>query len=422
MIVKKLLAAFVNGKVLQQAEHCYVASAAISEPGFQMLMGRLSKKCKVDIVTGLDLPTNPAVLRKILEEHKDQVTLRVYAKNFFHPKVYAFDLPYRKRIAFIGSGNFTTGGFQKNEELSYQIDSEKEVEEIKSWFGKYFDDSLELTEQIIKEYELLYTLMKERESSTRQEKKQFIDLVTGNFNWDNVDFTNQYFERSDYQTFDNSKANLDTTVIRSERVAVRAKFQDLHEMLESKLERLGLNAHYDAEHIVSSIELINHHDHRIKAMWLAYGRGKNEMKRYSPEAKHMDFIRLQIIIHLQDVGIWLMPGKQGGSKEDREFFRSQMRNPKYRKDFFTLLTNLGEQYWIEIAGDRKAVNAFTDENELWEFTRSDDWLNYYFTIGRSYLPDVSEISKEGIIATIETEFQRLLPLYRLMKDKTFERK
>lgn len=132
MIVKKLLAPLLNGKILQQAEYCYIASAAISEPGFEMLMSKLSKKCKVDIVTGLDLPTNPNVLRKILTVYKDQVTLRVFTRNFFHPKVYAFDLPYRKRIAFIGSGNFTMGGFQKNEELSYQIDTEKEVEEIKS--------------------------------------------------------------------------------------------------------------------------------------------------------------------------------------------------------------------------------------------------------------------------------------------------
>jgi hypothetical protein len=192
-------------------------------------------------------------------------------------------------------------------------------------------------------------------------------------------------------------------------------------MLESKLGRLGLDAHYDTEHIVSSIELINHHDNRIKAMWLAYGRGKNEIKRYNREARHMDFIRLQIIIHQQDVGIWLMPGKQGGSKEDREFFRSEMRNPKYRKDFFKILTNLGPAYWVEVAGERRDVNFFADENELWKFTRSDDWRNYYFTIVRNYFPDATEISNEEIAETILNEFKRLLPLYRLMKDKTFER-
>lgn len=422
MIVKKLLAPFLNkGGILSVAEHCYIATASISEPGFEMLMSKLSKKCKVDIVTGLDLPTDPKVLRKILTDYKDRVTLKVYTRNFFHPKVYAFDLPYRKQIAFIGSGNFTMGGFQKNEELSYQINTEKEVEEVKSWFNNYFEESIDLTEQIIQEYELLYPLAKERENVTRQEKKQFIDLVSGTFNWDNVNFDVQYFKRSDYQTFDNSKANLDTPEIRSERISVRAKFLDLHDILESKLGRLGLNAHYDTEHIVSSIELINHHDNRIKAMWLAYGRAKNEIKRYNREARHMDFIRLQIIIHQQDVGIWLMPGKQGGSKEDREFFRSEMRNPKYRKDFFKILTNLGTAYWVEVAGERRDVNSFADVNELWEFTRSDDWRNYYFTIGRNYFPGAIEISNEEIAETILNEFKRLLPLYRLMKDKTFER-
>lgn len=185
MIIKRLLVPFINDKILIQAEYCCIASAAISESGFDMVISKLSKKCKVEIVTGLDLPTDPKVLWRILRDYSGQVALRIYTRNFFHPNVYAFDLPYRKRIAFIGSANLTLDGIQKNEELSYRINTEKEVEEIKSWFTRYFDESLDLTERIIKEYELLYPSMIERENKSKEEKKQFIDLVVANFDLDN---------------------------------------------------------------------------------------------------------------------------------------------------------------------------------------------------------------------------------------------
>ena len=180
MIVKKLLARFINDKVLQNAEHCYIATAAISEDGFDLLMSRLPKSCHVDIVTGLDLPTDPTALWKILKQYSDRVTLRIYTRNFFHPGVYVFDMPFRKRLAFIGSSNFTSNGFKDNEELSYQLDTEKTVEEIKSWFTTYFEDSQDLTEKMIQQYELIFPSIKECENRSHQEKKRFIGLMMEN--------------------------------------------------------------------------------------------------------------------------------------------------------------------------------------------------------------------------------------------------
>ena len=177
MIIKKLLAPLVNEKILSSAEHCYIATAAISESGFDFILKKLTRQCRVEIVTGLDLPSSPVVLRRILTELADRVTLRVHIGNFFHPNAYAFDLPYRKRVAFIGSGNFTTGGLKDNEELAYQIKSEKEVEEIKSWFRRYFDESNELTEELVREYEEIYALQQERLALSMREKSQMIDRI-----------------------------------------------------------------------------------------------------------------------------------------------------------------------------------------------------------------------------------------------------
>jgi HKD family nuclease len=179
MIVKKLLAPLINDKILQRTEQCYIATAVISESGLDMLMSKLSIRCKVDIVTGLDLPTSPGALRKAIDNYRERVTLRIHTQNFFHPNTYAFDMEFRKRVAFVGSGNLTMGGLLKHEELFYRIDTEKQVEEIKSWFTWYFENAIDLTEEIVREYELIYPSMKDRVNASRDEKKQFIERISG---------------------------------------------------------------------------------------------------------------------------------------------------------------------------------------------------------------------------------------------------
>lgn len=417
MIVKKLSARFVNDKILANAEKAYFAAATISEPGFEFIISRLPKTCSIEIVIGLDLPTNPKVLWRILNDYKNRVTTKVFMKNFFHPKVYAFDLPSNKRIAYIGSGNFTLGGFKDNEELSYQISDYAEVEEIKSWFHNYFYEGVPLTEKIVTEYETIYPSLKEREAASRNDKKQFTDLVTGSFNWNNIDFSGQYFQKEDYFTFENNLVNRNDPEVRSKRVRVQNKLLDINDSLAAYLRKKRIYAHYDSNHIVSSLDPLYHHEHKVRGMWLAYGRPVGELDQYN--AKHMDLIRLQVIIRHYDFGIWLMPGKQNSGIEDRQFFKNQMKQVDYREKYFKLIRDLADPYWIEIAGEKRPVNSFENSEKLWEFTNLDD-LQYYFTIGKTYSPGDNEISSASIVSTITSEFDKLFPLYRMMKDKSYE--
>lgn len=177
MLIKKLLAPLINDKILQRTEHCYIATACISEAGLDTLMSKVSIRTKVDIVTGFDLPTHPNVFRKAIDNYRERVTLRIHTKSFFHANAYVFDLEFRKRVAFIGSGNFTMGGMLKHDELFYKIDVDKQVEEIKSWHAWYFENALDLNEGIIQEYELMYPAIKERISSSVEEKKKFVERI-----------------------------------------------------------------------------------------------------------------------------------------------------------------------------------------------------------------------------------------------------
>jgi HKD family nuclease len=418
MLTKRLLVPFINNKILQQAEYCYISTSAISEPAFDMIMSKLSPKCPVDIVTGLDIPTDPKVLCKIYTKYTGRVTLRIHTKNFFHANTFIFDLPFRKRMAFISSGSFTLGGLKDNEELSYKIETDRDVEDIKSWFRTYFEYAQDLNEKIIDEYEIIYHAAKQREIASKEDKKQFSDLVLGSFNWDRINFTNQFFKQEDYLTFENAKAGLNTPLLHTQRVLVQNKLIEIHEALKSDLAKLKLFSDNESKPIISSLNPIDYYEHKVKSICLAYGRSENELKRYQCGA--LDLSTIQLRISLLEVGIYLMMGRSNSANEDRAYFQKEMKKIEYRKSIHDLLKLLGNTYWIEIAGERRQADSFESEESLWYFTSSDNPA-YAFIIGKNYNPGASEISSDEICNTIKNEFNKLVPLYRVMRDNSPEK-
>ncbi len=412
MIIKKLLAPFVNNKILKESEHCYIASAAISEPAFDLLMSSIPRHCNVDIVTGLDLPTHPNVLWKILKQYPGRVKLRIFTRNFFHSNLYIFDLPFRKRVAFVGSGHLTLGGLKDHEELSYKIDVERNVEDLKACFRSYFDFGQDLSEKIIKEYEILYPSIVARNNATKEDMKQLTDVITGRFNLDDKSFSKQYFQADDYSTLSSTKAPLNTQLVHHERVMLQNKLLELHEQLKSYLHKLKLHENDDPEQIVSSLDPMFHYEHKVKVMWIAYGRSKKELEAH--KSKLTDLINIQLILKSQEFGICLMLGKPNSGAEDREYFRKEMINEDYRKKFYDLLKGLGKDYWIEVAGEKKQADSFVDEQALWNYTNADH-IQYHFIIDRVYVPSDPEISAENIVPTIQKEIDKLIHLYRLIK-------
>ncbi|MFN7600887.1 MAG: hypothetical protein ACK5R0_05765 [Bacteroidota bacterium] len=87
MIVKKLAVPLINEKLLQQVEHCYIATSAISEEGFDFIRSRIPTRTKMDIVTGLNGPTSREVMHRIWRNYQGRITLNLYSKNVFHANV-----------------------------------------------------------------------------------------------------------------------------------------------------------------------------------------------------------------------------------------------------------------------------------------------------------------------------------------------
>lgn len=417
MLIKKLAAPFINNKILHEAERCYIATAAISEAGFDFVRTRVSPKCKIEIVTGLDGLTSPAVLRRVWKHYLDRIDLRIYTRNFFHANVYIFDLPFRKGVAFTGSGSFTLEGLKDHEEVFNKTIDAKDIEELKSWFTGYFEFGEQLNETMIDEYELIYPAMKQREIASRQEKKQFIELTASGFSWDTIKFKNQYFKKEDYLALGNAKASSQAEDVKTERVGVQQKLLQLHELVKGPLSGLGLFENQDPGQIVSSLDPTDHPDQRLRTAWIAYGRKEAELKKYSPTTQLEDVMTVQLILQQKNFGVWLVIGKPDGSRGDREYVQQQLQTPDYKSNFFKLLTGLGAGYWIEIAGERKPVEAFQSEDVLGEFLKTDDWRYYTFVIGRNYSPGDAAVSTENIAGTVTKEIEKLVGIYRLMKDQ-----
>jgi HKD family nuclease len=405
MIIKKLAVPFINEKLLQQVEHCYIATAAISEAGFDFIRSRIPTKTKMEIVTGLDVPTSPEVLKRIWKNYQGRISLNIYTRNFFHANTYIFDLPFRKSVAFVGSGHCTLEGLKDGEELFYKITDAKEIENLKSWFIGYHEFAEPLNEALIQEYEWLYPTLKERDRATRAEKKQFLSLTTAGFSWDQLKLKNHYFQKEDYLTFANNKARFDTPELQEERKKVQTKLLTLHEQLKDHLGKLKLIAAADPTALVSSLDPKQHVDRQLRSMWLSYGSSANV-----EEGTHM-----RIQIDQNCISLCLVAGTPGSGKADREYFMKRMNEVEYRKHYFALLQRLGANYWMEIAGERKPIDSFAREDAVWEFTQTDQWMFYTFTIGMNYSISSVELSRETIATNLLKELDKLSLLYHQMK-------
>ena len=124
-----------------------IASAwATSNAGLRALQNNRTKPLRIRAVIGLSgYSTDPATLATLVDIGKLRITDE---SRLFHPKVYLFH-GKGKSIAWVGSANFTSGGFGKNEELLFEISNTKTVE---AWFNQLWKRCGPLDEEILVKY------------------------------------------------------------------------------------------------------------------------------------------------------------------------------------------------------------------------------------------------------------------------------
>ena len=123
----------------------------------RLLSEALKAKAEKIIDTNLEFvkDDNPFLngVSAILEGLKNgQIECRIYNKTKFHAKAYITHpkLEVVGTKALVGSSNFTKPGLLQNVELNVQIQSPSEVAQLQVWYEEHWEDSEEITEDIIK--------------------------------------------------------------------------------------------------------------------------------------------------------------------------------------------------------------------------------------------------------------------------------
>ena len=142
-------------QLLETSTHVDIA-VAWAGPGLavETLLGHVNDT-EVRVVVGLSgNSTEPATLRRLMAE--DNVALRVApapSGGVFHPKFYRF-CGAKRSVCWVGSANFTRGGFGGNAELVHEFEDGNDI--AGDWFEELWEQLEADPEPAISDYEERY--------------------------------------------------------------------------------------------------------------------------------------------------------------------------------------------------------------------------------------------------------------------------
>lgn len=146
-------------ELLESARQVDLASAWATEgaalAALERAAGRARNACRVRALVGIKgNSTTPDALERL-----DKIgELRVVDGDvLFHPKVYLFKLPRDRRLAWVGSANFTGMGFGGNEEVILETAATRQ---ITTWFEKRWVKTGLLAPELLEEYRGRYQVPK----------------------------------------------------------------------------------------------------------------------------------------------------------------------------------------------------------------------------------------------------------------------
>lgn len=428
MIVTNLKSDFEE--LLVTANEIWFAVALIKDSTYDYLQETINDDCKQNYLVGIDLPTNPKVLRNMQSQLKNNLfKAAIYKKEYnFHPKVYLFNAN-SIYTAFVGSSNLTDGGLEDNVELNFKITNQEECLSILNWFNALYKDSYPLTEENILAYEKQFNSIEEIEKELKKRRKKF--KLKKTFTVTNpleaIDFSDRYFKKEHHLAFrkdlwsNNSKQAID------ERELAKIKCVELHDSIFPRFKEYGiqiLEPNPMSDHLVSMVRQIDPTKPRpINAMCLSYGKNGDEIKQYqklvgADQKAKQTFIhhaRLQLKIDFNNIGIYLLFAKENeGGIFDRDFFKKSMRNKEYRYNFYQMLNSLPKEYFISVGGNKSLCFNFKSAEDLYDFCKKDD-LQRYFIIGRDYQITDNEMSEINLPNETLKVFKLLFPFYEMMR-------
>jgi HKD family nuclease len=426
---------------LDQAEEVWIAVALMKDAGLEELQSRVKKGAKQHFLVGIDLPTSPSALRSLQKmESSNLIAGIIQQAETFHPKLYIIRTG-EALVSFVGSAILTSGGLKNNTELTLKTTDPNTSKTLIEWFNQKFSESFPLTDSNIALCEARFKTIKEIDDKKNVDvpKIKLIKPQPTIGPLDGIDFSTRFFSQEHHLAFRGELWEQRTPAANRERFKAHKRFLKLHEIIYPRFANFALqnlfHHNYD-ENIVSHYYHIDRFTSKqLDSMWLSYGKSDSAIaayqRTYEPGlgaiGKEKDrstqtfshHARLQIRIELKQICLWLFFGKMNGSVVDRDHFRQKMKSEPFRQSFFDLVAALPSGYYISLShGSSKYVNTFEAPDDLYQYCKQEKIENHFY-IGKDYQITDTEMSIENLPITVLTEFQRLYPLYNLMRDKQF---
>jgi len=416
MIIDKSIKSKIKSELID-AKSFWIATAMISNNGWNFIQKNISKNIAQHFLIGIDLATDPIVFDTLLDNLN--INARVYQTNFtFHPKVYIFQKVDNSYVAYIGSSNTTNWGLEKNVEMSFQVNDQGECRKLLKWFNDLYNNGYIITKDFVDDYKSKFV----KTSFQKKIIQQDIDKISDELSKDK----GQFFSRNHHEIFQKKYHRLENAELKKIRKEVSGKFKELHEVIYPQFKDFGLNdlhCHHSSRSIISRDYFNQFSGKIINAIWLHYGKSlkqldelKNKDKSINKPHSFINNVRIQVIIHEKNIGIWLVLGRNGGSFKDREYFKNSLNNKDELNNFYETIENIKDEYWIDNGLKSVKVKDILDAEVLRQMVNQSN-IKDYFIIGREINFLDEKLSKENISKTILTEFKKLYPLYELMKAK-----
>jgi len=394
---------------LSNAREVWVAVAMMNNGGLRHFRNLSSDIIQHHLI-GIDLPTPHKILEELRELCSDTFSAKVReTKYYFHPKTYIVKDNKGNYTAFAGSSNATNGGFINNIELNIKITDNKSCLELIKWYWQVDKEAMLITDELIDKQRIRLKKIKKHQEEEEKERANLKLAIHRN--------DGQFFSAEHHGVFKEKYQRIRSKEITKVRKDVRNKFIELHDRIWPKFEDLGFTELYKpargqeqtSRHYPSRFSGLN-----IGAIWLHYGKSPAQLSNYPKKDKQnsfMNHVRMQVIIHEDDVGIWLVLGKDHGSRADRKAFRDRMSKLEIKRKFYDSLKTLSPE--CRIRGTKWYVNreiALKDIDEILAIEADHE----YFIIEEKFVPLDKSISDENMAKTVMEIFSKFYPVYELM--------
>lgn len=266
--------------IVDKVKEVFIGTAFFSYEGLRILndiikKNSLKKECVHVYISNEFTQDKP---HELLVELCKISQVKIFFNHTFHSKVYLLKGSINKVI--FGSSNFTAGGFSKNIEFN-NIEEvyDQRLEEIERFF-KYCDfHSTIVTDDVIKYYRDNQDEIEALNKTQKKLRKKIKGYVHQDDAMDPDDYKidGYYFTFSDYETFFNRNMERGDIDIRDRRKVVQDKILAIHNKIYPKIKKLGVNCHWNPNHVTSLISPCVYNKGRVGWLGIRYGKTKKEV-------------------------------------------------------------------------------------------------------------------------------------------------